>query len=106
MSSGRRTRSGPHVPVRVALPLLATQREGPGRILALALGICTLAIPITPPASEPTLVSSPSGSDHGFDWASAGVGAGAAMALLALGGAAFLTVHRRMAVSPSGTSMS
>jgi hypothetical protein len=59
------------------------------------------------PASEPTVVSrSPADPADGFDWASAGVGAGAAMALLALGGAAFLTVRRRTAVSPSGTSMS
>jgi hypothetical protein len=59
-----------------------------------------------PPPSEPTLVSGPSGTDDGFDWASAGIGAGAAMALVTLGGAAFLTVRRRTAVSPSPASMS
>ena len=59
------------------------------------------------PASEPTVVSgSPSNTADGFDWASAGIGAGAAMALVALGGAVSLTVRRRTAVSPSGTSMS
>jgi len=59
------------------------------------------------PASEPTVVSAPpSGTADGFDWASAGIGAGAAMALVALGGAVSLTVRRRTAVSPSGTSVS
>jgi hypothetical protein len=56
------------------------------------------------PASEPTLVSGPSGTDDGFDWASAAIGAGAAMALVALSGAAFLTVRRHKAVSPSVAS--
>jgi hypothetical protein len=60
-----------------------------------------------PSASEPTVVSGPPADPaDGFDWASAAIGAGAAMALVALGGAATLTVRRRTAVSPSGTSMS
>ena len=37
----------------------------------------------------------------GFDWVSALVGAGAALALAALGSAALLTFRRRTAVSPS-----
>jgi hypothetical protein len=53
------------------------------------------------PASEPTLVTgSPAGTSDGFDWVSALVGAGAAMALAALGGAALLTVRRRPPVPP------
>ena len=44
-------------------------------------------------SSKPALVSSP--ADDGFDWLSAAVGAGAAMSLVALGGAAFLTFGRR-----------
>jgi hypothetical protein len=44
---------------------------------------------------------SSSSADDGFDWSSAVVGAGAAMALLALGGAAFLTARRRTTVSPA-----
>jgi len=57
---------------------------------------------IAGPADEPTFVSgSPSNTADGFDWASAGIGAGAAMALVALGGAVLLTVRRRTAVSPS-----
>jgi hypothetical protein len=50
---------------------------------------------------EPTLVTgSPAGTSDGFDWVSALVGAGAAMALAALGGAALLTVRRRTPVPP------
>jgi hypothetical protein len=121
-------------------------------VLALALGVCALAIPvsaraspadapvdgwppkyiaggssdsskpvggadyslvssITPPASEqrspsgsgdsslngePTFVSdSPAATGDGFDWPSAAVGAGAVLALLALGGAALLTARSR-----------
>jgi hypothetical protein len=58
-------------------------------------------------ASEPAVVSgSPAKTADGFDWGSAAVGAGAAMALVALGGAGFLTVRRRTAVSPSAASTS
>ena len=53
----------------------------------------------------PTVVSgSPSSADPWFDWPSALVGAGSAMALVALGGAAFLTVRRRTEVSPSAST--
>jgi hypothetical protein len=56
---------------------------------------------------EPVVASgSPTSSDDGFDWASAVIGAGAAMAIVALGSAVFLTVRRRTAVSPSGASLS
>src|SRR5918994_767256 len=59
------------------------------------------------PSSEPTLVSSsPGNPDDGFDWLSAAIGSAAAIALVALGGAAFLTVRRRTAVSPSTAAMS
>jgi hypothetical protein len=116
------------------------------RVLALALGVCALAIPATatgqpidsgyssvnaiageesgqpadgaghslyadpttPNATlgadgvvESTLVTgSAAGTSDGFDWVSALVGAGAAMALAALGGAALLTVRRRAPVPP------
>jgi hypothetical protein len=57
------------------------------------------------PADAPTFVSgSPSGTGDGFDWPSAVVGAGAAMALAALAGAALLTVRRRTAISPSAST--
>jgi hypothetical protein len=59
------------------------------------------------PASDTTLASgSPADTDAGFDWLSAAIGAAAATALVALGGAAFLTVRRRTAVSPSPGSTS
>ena len=45
---------------------------------------------------EPTFVSdSPPATDDGFDWWSAAVGAGAMLALLALGAAALLTARSR-----------
>ena len=60
-----------------------------------------------PLPSEPTLVSgSPASTDDGFDWLSAAIGSAAALALVALGGAAALTVRRRTAVSPSAASTS
>jgi hypothetical protein len=53
-------------------------------------------------ATRPAVVSGSSASTGGgFDWASAAVGAGAAMALVALAGAALLTIRRRAPVSPS-----
>jgi hypothetical protein len=53
-----------------------------------------------PPSGEPTFASgSPAGD--GFDWADAALGAGAALALAAFGGAALLTARRRTAMSPS-----
>lgn len=53
------------------------------------------------PTNTPTLVSGSTDSGDGFDWGSALVGAGAALALTALGTAALLTVRRRTAVSPA-----
>jgi hypothetical protein len=56
-------------------------------------------------AETPTVASgSPSGDDPGFDLPSALVGAGSAMAIVALGGAAFLTVRRQREVSPSAST--
>ena len=45
--------------------------------------------------------SQPVTPSGGFDWLSSAIGAAAAVALMALGGALFLTVRRRTAVSPS-----
>jgi len=57
-----------------------------------------------PSAEEPTFASgSPSTGDQ-FDWGDAALGAGAALALVSLGGAALLTVRRRTAISPSGSA--
>jgi hypothetical protein len=50
------------------------------------------------------VTGSPASSGEGFDWPSAAVGAGAALALVAFGGAALLTVRRRTTVSPSGSA--
>jgi hypothetical protein len=57
-----------------------------------------------PDGDDVVTSSSPVSVDAGFDWASALIGAGVAMAIAALGGAAFLTVRRRTALSPSGAS--
>jgi hypothetical protein len=71
-------------------------------------GYSAYANPTTPNATlgadglgEPTLLTgSPTATSDGFDWVSALVGAGAAMSLVALGGAALLTVRRRAPVPP------
>jgi hypothetical protein len=56
-------------------------------------------------AESPTVASgSPSGDNQWFDLPSALVGAGSAMALAALGGAALLTVRRQREVSPSAST--
>ena len=53
-------------------------------------------------STEFTPVSSgPTGTGDGFDWLSAGVGAGAVLALVALSGAAFMTLGRRPSPSRS-----
>jgi hypothetical protein len=53
----------------------------------------------------PELVSdSPVNAADGFDWGDAALGAGAAMALVALGGTALFTVRRRPGVSPSAST--
>jgi hypothetical protein len=74
-----------------------TQQFGPGYSSSSAI--------TGPPSSEPTLVSgSPGNPDDGFDWLSAAIGSAAAMALVALGSAAVLTIRRRTTVSPASTS--
>jgi hypothetical protein len=140
---------------------ISPPRRSARRVLALAIGICALAVPtsaaadpidlndapyaspdalVGPPSGESSdsslsgeaaavaaghahrtpgelaqrtgpgelglVSSSPASTSDGFDWGSAAMGAGAAMALVALGGAGFLTVRRRTAVSPSAASMS
>jgi hypothetical protein len=73
---------------------------------SVAPGYSSLNATAPPPPGEPAVLSSSPSTDDGFDWSSAAVGAGAAMALLALGGAAFLTVRRQRPArpSPAGTS--
>jgi hypothetical protein len=68
-------------------------------------GYSSLNATTGPLPGEPTLASgSPSGAEQWFDVPSALVGAGSALALAALGGAAFLTVRRRTEVSPSAST--
>ena len=47
--------------------------------------------------------ASTAGADDGFHWGDAVLGAGTTLALLALAGAALLTVRRRTAVAPSAS---
>ena len=67
-------------------------------------GYSSLNATVPPPTDEPAVASSSPSTGDGFDWSSALVGAGSAMALVALGGAAFLTVRRQREVSPSAST--
>ena len=83
----------------------ASEPSGSGGPADVASGYSSLTAITGAPASEPTLASSsPTGAGEGFDWASAAVGAGAAMTLVAFGGAALFTVRRRAAISPSAST--
>ena len=99
-------------------------------VCALAIPATTSAQPIDPPASVPTdsvqpphgadyssvaitgsdtegsalVASSPADSSDGLDLGDAALGAGAAMALVALGGAVLVTIRRRPGVSPSAST--
>ena len=85
----------------------SSESSQPVRLQDVSSGYSSLNAISGPPSSEPTPVSdSPASTDGGFDWLSAAIGAAAAMALVALGGAAFLTVRRRTAVAPSPASTS
>jgi hypothetical protein len=55
--------------------------------------------------NTPTTIvyDSPSAGD-GFDWADAALGAGLAMALITIGGAAVITVRRRTGASPAAST--
>ena len=80
-----------------------TSKAGPSQ--AFGPGYSSPSSITGPLSSEPTLVSgSPGNEDDGFDWLSAAIGSAAAIALVALGGAAFLTLRRRTAVSTASTS--
>jgi hypothetical protein len=57
-----------------------------------------------PLAEQPTFASGSPSANDGFQWGDAALGAGAAMALVAFGAAALLTVRRRTTVSPSGSA--
>ena len=83
----------------------ASSPSGSGESQGVGSGYSSLNAISGSPAEAPTFVSSsPSSSGDGFDWASALVGAGAALALAALGGAALLTVRRRTVTPSPSTS--
>jgi hypothetical protein len=66
-------------------------------------GYTSLNATTGPSPVQPTFASGSPSANDGFDWASAAIGAGAAMTLVAFGGAALLTVRRRTAISPSAS---
>jgi hypothetical protein len=82
-----------------------TTPGGSGASQDVSPGYSSLNAISGPPTEAPTLVSTSSGgSGEGFDWPSALVGAGVALALAALGSAALLTVRRRSAISPTAST--
>jgi hypothetical protein len=64
-------------------------------------GYTSLNATTGPSPIQPTFASGSPSANDGFQWGDAALGAGAAMALVAFGGAALLTVRRRTAISPS-----
>jgi hypothetical protein len=83
---------------------IAPPASEPGGSQGVNSGYSSLNAISGAPTSTPTLVSGSTDTGDGFDWGSALVGAGAALALAALGTAAMLTVRRRTAVSPSAST--
>jgi hypothetical protein len=57
-----------------------------------------------PTPIQPTFASGSPSANDGFHWGDAALGAGAAIALVAFGGAALLTVRRRTTVSPTASA--
>jgi hypothetical protein len=67
-------------------------------------GYSSLNATTGPSPAQPTFASGSPSANDGFQWGDAALGAGMALALVAFGGAALLTVRRRTAVSPSGSA--
>ncbi len=67
-------------------------------------GYTSLNATTGPSPTQPTFASGSPSANDGFQWGDAALGAGAAMALVAFGGAALLTVRRRTAISPSASA--
>jgi hypothetical protein len=67
-------------------------------------GYTSLNATTGPSPIQPTFASGSPPANDGFHWGDAALGAGAAMALVAFGGAALLTVRRRTTVSPSASA--
>jgi hypothetical protein len=57
-----------------------------------------------PAPDEPTFVSGSPASEDQFDWGDAALGAGVALALVAFGGAALLTVRRHTATASASAT--
>jgi hypothetical protein len=83
---------------------IAPPESEPGASQGVDSGYSSLNAISGSPDEEPTLVSGPAGENDGFDWVSAMVGAGTALAVAAFGGVALLTLRRRTAISPSAST--
>jgi hypothetical protein len=98
------------VPSGYSAPISGTGSSGGEPAVGTAAGATDTINRPTPTdhrgAFGSTIPAPPAAAEHGLDLESAAVGAGAAMALVALGGAGFLTVRRRTAVSSSAPSIS
>jgi hypothetical protein len=104
--SSQPARGSDYSSVNSIVPLASEQssQSGSGGSADVDSGFSSVNAITGSPADSPTFVSgSPSGTGEGFDWPSAVVGAGAGLALAALGGAALLTARRRTAISPSAS---
>jgi hypothetical protein len=67
-------------------------------------GYTSLNATTGPSPNQPTFASGSPSANDGFQWGDAALGAGMALALVAFGGAALLTVRRRTTVSPSASA--
>jgi hypothetical protein len=67
-------------------------------------GYTSLNATTGPSPNQPTFASASPSANDGFQWGDAALGAGMALALVAFGGAALLTVRRRTTVSPSASA--
>jgi hypothetical protein len=67
-------------------------------------GYSSLNATTGPSPIQPTFASASPSANDGFQWGDAALGAGMALALVAFGGAALLTVRRRTTVSPSASA--
>jgi len=87
--------------VVLALTASAAQARPMGLVVSPANASPGQTTPTLSEPSQPLQVSTPAPSSGGFDWADAGVGAGAAAALLGLAGVAGTRVRRRPPLAQS-----
>ncbi len=87
--------------VALALTASAAQARPMGLVVNSANASPGQTAPTLSELSQPTPAATPAASSSSFDWADAGVGAGAAAALLGLAGVTGTRVRRRAPLSQS-----